>query len=58
MPDEEEKGETSKLESVEAAAKDVINKLKLIELFGKAIDRLVTLASSDKPDFFLALNTH
>jgi hypothetical protein len=56
LPDEEEKGDPGKLDSVEVTVKDFINKLKLYEGFSKAIDRLVTLASSDKHDFFLGLN--
>ena len=55
MPDEEEKGEVS--DSIEIAAKDIITKLKLVDAFAKAIDKLVTLAASDKVDFFLALNS-
>jgi hypothetical protein len=57
LPDEEEKGDPAKLDSVEVAVKDLINKLKLYESFTKAIDRLVTLASSDRHDFFLTLNS-
>jgi hypothetical protein len=57
-PDEEEKGDPAKLDSFEVEVKDLINKLKLYESFTKAIDHLVTLASSDRHDFFLALNSH
>jgi ribosome biogenesis protein Nip4 len=34
----------------------MINKLKLVETFSKAIDRLVNMATSEKPDFFLHLH--
>ena len=57
QPDEEEKGDAGKLELIETAAKDILNKLKLVESLTKAIERLVTLASADKPDFLLALNS-
>ena len=57
LPDEEEKGDPAKLDSLEVTVKDLINKLKLYEGFTKAIDRLVTLASSERHDFFLTLNS-
>jgi hypothetical protein len=41
IPEEEEK-EEGKIENIDAVAKDIINKLKLPEFFGKAIDRLVS----------------
>jgi hypothetical protein len=41
LPEEEEK-EEGKLENIDSFAKDIINKLKLPELFGKVIDRLVS----------------
>ncbi len=52
IPDEEEKGEV-KFESIENAAKDMINKLKLVEGFVKAIDRFTNLCISEKPEDFL-----
>jgi hypothetical protein len=57
LPDEEEKGDPAKLDSLEVTVKDLINKLKLYEGFTKAIDRLVALASSERHEFFLALNS-
>ena len=41
IPEEEEK-EEGKIENIDAVAKEVINKLKLTDLFGKVIDRLVS----------------
>jgi|LauGreDrversion4_2_1035121.scaffolds.fasta_scaffold85840_3 hypothetical protein len=55
LPDEEEKGD--KIEPIEIAAKDIISKLKLVETFSKAYERLITLCSADKLDFFNALDT-
>jgi hypothetical protein len=52
IPDEEEKGE-----DLEIAAKEILTKLKLVEGFTKAIDRLVSLSTSDKAEFFLSLNS-
>lgn len=57
IPDEEEKGE-NKLESIETVAKEMISKLKLVECFVKAIDRLTSLCISEKPEeFLLCLNS-
>jgi hypothetical protein len=55
--EEEEKGELAKVESIETSTKDIINKLKLLDLFGKAIDRLAILSIEKASGFFLLLET-
>jgi hypothetical protein len=54
LPDEDFKEEV-KIESIELAAKEIFNKLKLVDTFAKAIDRLVSLSNSEKPENFFLL---
>lgn len=57
IPDEEE-NEESKIGNIDSAAKEIINKLKLVDSLGKAIDRLVTMSISEKPeDFFFLIDS-